>query len=73
MTQGGRDRVRVNVEFSQEAYQNLKRLADERDASLSRVIRDALRLENWVTETQKDGGKILAKTKDGVRELVRMT
>ncbi len=62
--------VRVSVEFSREAYGDLHRLARERGTTVSRTIRDALRLENFANETRKKGGCLLVNEGGRLSEIV---
>src|SRR5688572_7068423 len=66
-----REKVSVQIDFSREAYGDLQRLARERETSVSRTIRDALRLENFANETRKKGGRILVKEDGRLSEIVR--
>jgi metal-responsive CopG/Arc/MetJ family transcriptional regulator len=62
---------RINVNFSENASTTLEKLAAEKGKSISEVVRDAIALERWFTETTKEGGKILVEHKDGkIREVI---
>jgi metal-responsive CopG/Arc/MetJ family transcriptional regulator len=62
---------RVNVNFSDEVFGELDRIAKERGKSLSDVLRDAVTLEKYVHDTRQGGGKLLIWTPDGqTRELL---
>jgi predicted CopG family antitoxin len=62
---------RVNVDFSDEAYGELKRLATEQNKTISDVLRDALSLERWVEGEESKGSRILVERDGVLRELVR--
>jgi hypothetical protein len=63
---------RVNVNFSDEAYEVLKEIARSRDKSISEVLRDAIALEQWYEDTKREGGRVIVELSDGrVREIVR--
>jgi hypothetical protein len=63
--------ARFNVDFSEETAELLERLAKERKASKADVIRKALTLERWVTETLASGSKLVVQDPDGTqREVV---
>lgn len=63
---------RVNVNFSQEAYATLERLAQERGKSMSEILRDAIGLEAWFHDATKRGDRVLLEQgRNGrVREIV---
>ena len=63
---------RVNVNFSDDAYEALKEIARSRDKSISEVLRDAIALEQWYESTKREGGRVIVELEDGrVREVVR--
>lgn len=62
---------RVNVDFSDKAYEALKSLADRKDKTMSEVLRDAIALEQWFEDTKGDGAKVLVENKGKVQEIVR--
>ncbi len=62
---------RISFEFSEEAYEALKSLADEKGISMAEVLRDAISLEQWIEELRKDKDARLLIERDGKRhELV---
>lgn len=62
---------RLNVSFSPSAYATLEKLADDKGKSMSEVLRDAIALEKWFTETTREGGKILVEHRNGkIREVI---
>jgi predicted CopG family antitoxin len=62
---------RVNVNFSEEVYAELVKIAQESGKTLSDVLRDAVTLEKYVAETRRDGGRLLVEKSDGeTRELL---
>jgi predicted CopG family antitoxin len=62
---------RVNVYFSEEVYEELAKIAKERNTSLSEVLRDAVTLEKYVADTKREGGRLLVEKPGGeTRELL---
>jgi len=62
---------RVNVNFSQEVYDELTKIARERGKTLSDVLRDAVTLEKYVADMHREGGRLLVEKRDGkTRELL---
>ncbi len=63
---------RVNVDFSEDAYEVLTDIAHRRGKTISGVLRDALALEKWYEDTKDEGGRVLVERKSGeLRELLR--
>lgn len=58
---------RVNVNFSEDAYKALEKLAEERGTTMTEVLRDAISLEQWVDEVRKDKDARLLVERDGER------
>lgn len=56
---------RVNVNFSTTAYRTLEELAETKGKSMSEVLRDAVQLEKWITDTYADGGRVVLVNDDG--------
>ncbi len=52
---------RLNVRLSEEAYEELAELAKSQNKTMSVLIRDALSLEQWFYEANKDGGRVLVQ------------
>lgn len=68
---GGKARThRVNVTFSDSAWQTLNDLARRKGKSLSDTLRDALALEKWFQDVADDGGKVLVVHGDRAREVI---
>ena len=63
----GRSTRRVNVNFSEEAYEALESLAHERGTTMAEVLRDAISLEQWVDEVRKDSDARLLIERNGDR------
>jgi hypothetical protein len=63
----GRATRRVNVNFSEEAYDALENLAKERGTTMAEVLRDAISLEQWVDEVRKDRDARLLVERGGER------
>jgi hypothetical protein len=61
---------RVNVNFSEEAYDELTDLAQRRGKTVSDLLRDAIALERWFDETKRDGGRVLVERDGHVREVI---
>ena len=61
---------RVNVNFSQTAYQTLEALAETKGKTMSEVLRDAVQLEKWITETYASGGRVLLEKDGSQREIL---
>lgn len=52
---------RIEVEFSQSALDTLMSLAQTKNESPGDALRAAIAHEKWITDTQKNGGKILVE------------
>jgi hypothetical protein len=62
---------RVSVNFSDSALLTLQKIAQKRGKTMSEVLRDAIELENYVTEAASEGSKIFIEKADGkIREIV---
>jgi hypothetical protein len=62
---------RLNVNFSDSAYTDLAKLAEEKGKTMSEVLRDALSLEKYVWDlTQKEKGRVLVERDGKVQELL---
>lgn len=61
---------RINVNFSEEAYDELTDLAQRRGKTVSDLLRDAIALERWFDETNRDGGRVLVERDGNVREVI---
>jgi hypothetical protein len=62
---------RVNVNFSEQAYQTLQQLSVRTGKSMSDVLRDAIALKAWFEQTRAEGGHVLVEHPDGkVREVI---
>jgi len=61
---------RVNVNFTENAYETLDELARERGKSMSEVLRDAISLEKWFEETRREGGRVLVERDGEAREII---
>ncbi len=68
----GRSAHRVNVNFSDDAYELLNEMAERRGTTISGVLRDALALEKLYEETILENGRVLLERPDcSLREVVR--
>jgi len=63
---------RINVNFSQSAYETLEQLAAQKGKSMSEVLRDAIQLEKWLTDAKAEGWHVLLEKSGRVRELVQI-
>jgi metal-responsive CopG/Arc/MetJ family transcriptional regulator len=61
---------RVNVNFSESAYQALEDLAERKGKSMSEVLRDAIALEKWFQDTNEEGGKVVVEKDGRAREVI---
>ncbi len=62
---------RVQLDFSDEAFDTLKALRKQINASShAEVLRNSLGLLKWVIKERQEGNRILVESKDEVRELV---
>ncbi|QIN82739.1 ribbon-helix-helix protein, CopG family [Rubrobacter tropicus] len=65
-------RVRVNANFSPDAYKVLTEIAERRGKSISEVLRDAIAFEKWYQDTVDSGGHVLVERNSGrPQEIVR--
>ena len=54
--QGEEKRTRIQFEFSADATQRLNRMKDQTDASsYAELVRNALRVYEWIVQQEKDG------------------
>jgi hypothetical protein len=64
---------RFNVDLSNQAVEVIDTLADEQGTSKADVLRQAISLQKWFTDVQKQGGKIVVEQPDGTqREVVAL-
>ncbi len=63
---------RADVNFSDETYGRLKEIADRKGVSMTEVLRDAIALEDWFTEEERSGSRILIERDGETREVVRL-
>ncbi len=61
---------RVNVNFSEDAYQELAKLAERKGKTISDLLRDAIALEQWFDETNRQGDRVLVERDGKVREVI---
>ncbi len=63
---------RVNVDFSNDAYEVLTHIAQRKGQTVSGVLRDALALEKLYEDTVLKNGRVLVEREDGsLREVIR--
>jgi hypothetical protein len=71
-TKKARSSRRVNVDFSNDAYEVLTNIAQRKGQTVSGVLRDALALEKLYDDTVLKNGRILVEREDGsLREVIR--
>jgi hypothetical protein len=63
---------RLNVVFSESAYNTIKDLADQSGKTISDVVRDAIALQKWFIEVRRKGGRILVEERGRVREILNI-
>lgn len=62
---------RLQVDLNEEAYQRLKRSADQEEKSIAEIVRRALNIEDYVRNQVQGGGKVVIRNPDGTdRELL---
>jgi predicted DNA-binding protein len=61
---------RVNVNFSEDAYEQLTELAERKGKTVSDLLRDAIALERWFDETNREGSRVLVERDGKVREVI---
>jgi len=62
---------RVNVNFSDQAYDTLEELARHSGKSMSEVLREAIALKAWFDRERAEGSRILVERPNGqVREVI---
>jgi hypothetical protein len=67
-----RNLARFNVDFSDEANAVLEDLAGRQKTTKAEVIRKAIALEKWFSDTTRDGSKIVVEAPDGkLREVLK--
>jgi hypothetical protein len=61
---------RVNVNFSEGAYDDLETIADKEGKSKAEVLRAAIALERLFHDTKREGGRLLIERDGEIREIV---
>ena len=65
--------TRVQMDLSPSSFERLNRLKDMVEAkTYTEVMKDALRLYEWIVQEESDGSDFLVKTKDGVLEKIKI-
>jgi hypothetical protein len=63
---------RINVNFSEDAYEDLTEIAEKRQKKVSEVVREAIAFEKWYQDTVDSGDHVLVERKNGrYQEVVR--
>lgn len=70
MSDQERDRVRVAISMLRDDYEELKKLADADDETVSGYLRKALATERYIKERAQAGGKIIVEEGGVQREVV---
>lgn len=65
-------KVRVNVNFSREAYEDLDKLARDQGKTISETLRDAVGFARWYEEVRRAGGHLLVERNGKLREIVKI-
>lgn len=73
MTEARSERThRVNVNFSEDAYEELAQIAKRRQKKVSDVVREAIAFEKWYQDTVDSGAHVLVERRNGrYQEVVR--
>jgi uncharacterized protein YycO len=73
MAEAVKDGVRrVQVNFSEGAYEDLVNIAKQRNKKVSDVVREAIGFEKWYQDTVDSGGHVLVERENGrIQEVVR--
>lgn len=61
---------RVNVNFSEDAYEELTELAQRKGKTLSDLLRDAIALERWFDDAKQEGSRVLVERDGKLREVI---
>jgi hypothetical protein len=61
---------RISVNLSDDAYQTLEKLAQDKGKPITQVVRDSVGLEKWFEETRKEGARVLVEREGKVREVI---
>jgi predicted transcriptional regulator len=65
--------ARFNVDFSEEAIATLDELARRNRTTKAEILRRAINLEKWFTDTVTSGAKVIVQTQDGTqREVLKL-
>jgi hypothetical protein len=65
--------TRVQMDLSPSSFERLNRLKEMVEAkTYTEVMKDALRLYEWIVQEESDGSDFLVKTKDGVLEKIKI-
>ena len=61
------------MDLSPSSFERLNRLKEMVEAkTYTEVMKDALRLYEWIVQEESDGSDFLVKTKDGVLEKIKI-
>ena len=61
---------RTTVTFSDSAWRTLENICDATGKPMSEVLRDAIALKAWFTETRAQGGHVLIERDGNIREVI---
>ncbi len=59
---------RLQVDLNEEAYERLKRSAEEENRPIAEVVRRALNIEDYVRKQVQEGGTLLIRRPDGLEQ-----
>lgn len=61
---------RINALLSSEVFDDLQRIAAEKNVTLTQIIKHAISLEKWFFEAQKSGSRLVVERDDDLFEVV---
>lgn len=61
---------RINVNFSEGAYDDLETIADQQGKTKAEVLREAIALERLFQDAKREGGRLLIERDGELREIV---
>jgi len=65
--------ARFNVDFSEDAIAVLEDLARRNGTTKAEILRRAVNLEKWFTDTVTSGAKVIVEAQDGTqREVLKL-
>lgn len=61
---------RINIVFSDSAFDTLKELSERKHTTMANILRDAIALEKWIQDAKEDGYHILLEKNGTCREIL---